>query len=216
MPKPGSVRVLSTVALLIALSGPASAQQLPPAPAPVAVSLTGASTALLVLDVAQQPCGTIPRCTALVPRIGALTEAARRAGALVVYSSADARAMLAPMAQPAFLAGAVPAQGDPVIIGNGQDRFFESPLDKILRARNVTTLVLTGWRINGSLLYTAVGANLRGYTVVVADDATSAGEDYDIAIGRYQLLTQLNANPRNEPLRRSAVTLSRTDLITFR
>ncbi len=44
------------------------------------------------------------------------------------------------------------------------------------------------------MLYTAIGATLRNYTVVVADDATSAAHDYDIAIGRYRLLTQLNAN----------------------
>jgi hypothetical protein len=51
---------------------------------------------------------------------------------------------------------------------------------------------------------------------VVPDDATSAAKDYDVAIGRYQLLTQLNANAANEPLKKGAVTLSRTDLITFR
>ncbi|MFN2460269.1 MAG: hypothetical protein ABR591_06245 [Candidatus Velthaea sp.] len=66
------------------------------------------------------------------------------------------------------------------------------------------------------MLYTAVGACLRNYTVVVLDDATSASKDYDVAVGRYQLLTQLNANANNEPLRKSAVTLSRTDLLTFR
>jgi nicotinamidase-related amidase len=96
-----------------------------------------------------------------------------------------------------------------------QDRFFSSSLDDMLRERGVINLVLVGWRLNGSVLYTAVGGTIRGYTVVVADDGTSAAEDYDIAIGRYQLLTQLNANPNNEPLRERAVTLSLTSLITF-
>ena len=86
----------------------------------------------------------------------------------------------------------------------------------MLRRHGITTLILAGWRINGSVLYTAVGANLRNYTVVVAEDATSATTDYDIAIGRYQLLTQLNNNAKNEPLKKGAVTLSRSDLITFR
>lgn len=53
-------------------------------------------------------------------------------------------------------------------------------------------------------------------TSVVAEDATSATNDYDVAIGRYQLLTQLNGNAKNEPLKKGAVTLSRSDLITFR
>jgi hypothetical protein len=47
------------------------------------------------------------------------------------------------------------------------------------------------------------------------DDGTSAATDADIAIGRYQLLTKLNANANNEPLPRSATTLSTTDMITF-
>jgi nicotinamidase-related amidase len=102
------------------------------------------------------------------------------------------------------------------VIGGAQDRFFGTLLDQLLRKRNIATLILAGWRENGSVLYTAVGATIRNYTVVVADDATSATQDYDVAIGRYQLLTQLNANPNNEPLKKAAVTLSRTDLIAFR
>jgi hypothetical protein len=44
----------------------------------------------------------------------------------------------------------------------------------------------------------------------------SAGQPYDVAIGRYQLLTQLHGNPKNEQLLKGAVTLSRSDLITFK
>jgi hypothetical protein len=47
------------------------------------------------------------------------------------------------------------------------------------------------------------GANLHNYTVVVAEDGTSASTDYDIAIGRYQLLTQLGGNTKNEPLKKA-------------
>ena len=86
---------------------------------------------------------------------------------------------------------------------------------QVPRAKGIERLVLVGWRENGSVLYTAVGGTLRTYTVVVAVDGTSAAQDYDIAIGRYQLLTQLSANANNEPLKKAAVTLSRTDLISF-
>ena len=55
----------------------------------------------------------------------------------------------------------------------------------------------------------------RAAEVSVPADGTSAARDYDVAIGQYQMLTQLNSNPTNEPLRPSAVTLSRTNLITF-
>ena len=142
---------------------------------------------------------------AIVGLVAAVAPAA--AGVYVLYST--------PATQPPILPDVAPAQGDPVIAGLGQDRFFDTPLDELLRARGIQRLILVGWRENGSVLYTAVGANLRTYTVVVADDGTSAAQDYDVAIGRYQLLTQLNNNPNNEPLHKGAVTLSKTDLISF-
>jgi len=202
--------------LTLALATPVGAQPVPPAPSPVAVAVAGSSTAVLVLDVIDPICNTQPRCLAFVPRIVMLLAAARRAGALVAYSAANPNGTVAPIATPPFVAAVAPAAGDPIIMGNGQDRFFDTRLDLTLRKRGITTLILVGWRENGSLLYTAIGANLRSYTVVVADDATSATEDVDVAVGRYQMLTQLNANPKNEPLHKGAVTLSRTDLISFR
>jgi len=36
-----------------------------------------------------------------------------------------------------------------------------------------------------------------------------------VTVGRYQIQNQSNANPTNEALRQSAVTISQTDLITF-
>ena len=201
---------------LVVTGATGSTQPLPAAPAPVPVAVGGTTTAVLVLDVIDPICNAQPRCQAFVPRIGSLLTAARRAGALVLYSAANPDGMVAPIKPPPFVAAVAPAAGDPIVLGNGQDRFYDTRLDLTLRKRGISTLILVGWRENGSVLYTAVGANLRGYTVVVADDATSATEDYDVAVGRYQLLTQLNANPKNEPLHKGAVTLSRTDLITFK
>jgi nicotinamidase-related amidase len=202
---------------LVALAvTPASAQQLPAAPTPVAVTLSPATTAILVLDIIQSICGNQANCQEMVPRVAGLLATARGVGVPVVYSAASpGGALVAPLAQPAFLPEVAPQPGDPIVVGLAQDRFYSTSLDAVLRSRGVTTLVLVGWRENGSVLYTAVGGTIRGYTVVVADDGTSAAQDYDVAVGRYQLLTQLNSNPNNEPLRKSAVTLSRTDLLTF-
>jgi nicotinamidase-related amidase len=203
------MRLLPIVcAALLALVGvtPAAAQQVPATPNPVAVTLDPSTTAVLVLDMTTQVCGSQPRCTEFVPRVANLLSEARQNGVYVLYSGT---------AQPTVLPDVAPADGDPLIIGYGQDRFFDTPLDEMLRTKHISNLVLVGWRENGSVLYTAVGANLRSYTVVVADDGTSAAQDYDVAIGRYQLLTQLNSNPNNEPLHPGAVTLSRTTMITF-
>ncbi|MGA2394508.1 MAG: isochorismatase family protein [Candidatus Lustribacter sp.] len=202
------------VALSIA---PVAAQQVPHMPDPVAVTVSPASTALLVMDVVPAICSAQqPNCIALVPRLAALIAAARKAGVFVVYSAAQLTPLAEPVGPVPFLTAIAPQKGDPIILGAAQDRFFSTTLDGLLRRHGVTTLILTGWRENGSVLYTAVGANLHDYTVVVAEDATSATHDYDVAVGRYQLLTQLNGNANNEPLKKGAVTLSRGDLITYR
>jgi nicotinamidase-related amidase len=199
--------VLATCLAVVATAAPGAAQQIPPQPSPVPVSLDPSSTALLVLDITTQTCTPQPNCIEMLPRVESLLSNARIAGVYILYS--------VPNTQPPILPEVAPAENDPLIIGQAQDRFFSTPLDVMLRTHNVDKLLLVGWRQNGSVLYTAVGGTIRGYTVVVADDGTSAANDYDVAIGRYQLLTQLNANATNEPLKKQAATLSRTDLITF-
>jgi hypothetical protein len=198
---------LTILGVYTVIAAPVAAQQLPASPAPVAVSLDPATTAVLVLDVTTQTCSPQPNCMAMLPRIVGLLDAARNAGVFVLYST--------PATQPPILPEVAPAAGDPTIVGLAQDRFFETPLDVVLRARGITRLILVGWRYDGSVLYTAVGGSIRTYTVVVPDDTTSAAQDYDLAVGRYQLLTQLNSNPTNEPLRKSAATITRAELITF-
>ena len=59
---------------------------------------------------------------------------------------------------------------------------------------------------------TSFAANQRGYTVAVAEDGISADTDFQVFYARYHLLLQ---NLDNTPLRSRAVTLTRTDLVTF-
>jgi nicotinamidase-related amidase len=196
---------------LLALSGaavrPSYAQQVPAAPDPVAVIVDPSTTAVVVLDITAQTCSQAVCTQGMVPHIETLLSNARHSGAYVVY--------LVPPTGSAVLPEVAPQANDPVVRGVGQDRFFGTNLDDILQSQGINTVILVGWRENGSVLYTSVGATLRGYTVVVADDGVSASNDADVAIGRYQMLTQLSANATNEPLKPDAVTLSRSDLITF-
>jgi hypothetical protein len=169
--------------------------QMPAPPAPVAVTLKPATTALFVSDVVEPICKAQPKCaTGMAPKIKELLARARKAGMLVVYSTQDAN-----MAK--WMPEVKPESGDPLIPSKGQDR--------------VTTVILTGWKVSGSILYTSVGATLRGYTVVVPADTTSAPTDYEIPIGVYAILNQNAANPTNEPLKPKTSTLSRSDLISF-
>jgi len=183
--------------------------QMPALPDPVRVVLKSATTALLVSDVVDPICKVQPKCTGvMVPAIASLLAQARKAGVLVVYSTR------APTLSK-WLPEVAPATVDPVIASYAQDRFYNTDLDKTLKAKGITTVILTGWKINGSVLYTSVGATLRDYTVVVPQDASLATTDYEVAIGLFQILNQNSANATNEPLKTKASTLSRTDMITF-
>ncbi len=188
---------------------PMQTVQMPAEPAPVAVALKPATTALLVADMIDPTCKTQPKCTgSMLPAIAALLAQARKAGVMVVHATRAGEAAK-------FLPETAPVAGDTIIANSGQDRFYNTKLDEVLKARGITTLVLTGWKISGSVLYTSVGATLRDYTVVIPRDASLAGPDYEEAIGVYQILNQSAANATNEPLKAKATTISRTNMITF-
>jgi isochorismate hydrolase len=190
-------------------SPPMISVQMPAPPAPAAVLLKPATTALFVSDVVEPICQAQPTCAnGMVPKIAELIARARKAGMLVVYSTQEAN-------MSKWMPAVKPEANDPVIPSKGQDRFFATELDNVLKAKGITTVILTGWKISGSILYTSVGATLRGYTVVVPNDTTSAPAEYEIPIGVYAILNQNAANPKNEPLKPKTSTLSRSDLITL-
>ena len=138
----------------------------------------------------------------------ATVRAHARPACLVAYSTQDANLSK-------WMPAVAPAAGDPVIASRGQDRFYSTELDNVLKAKGITTVILTGWKVSGSVLYTSVGATLRGYTVVVPADTTNAPNDYEVPIGIYAMLNQNSANAANEPLKPKTTTISRSDLITF-
>jgi nicotinamidase-related amidase len=192
------------------MSKPPLTLQMPANPDPVPVVLNPATTALLLFDVVEPICARQPVCKArMVPAITTLLAQARKAGVTIGYGT-RAHSMSE------WLPEVSPQPGDIKIENQAQDRFYNTELDKLLKAKGITTLILTGWKVSGSVTYTSVGATLRGYTVVVPVDATLDATDYEIAIGQYQILHQNSSNAANEPLKNRASTLSRTDLIAFK
>jgi nicotinamidase-related amidase len=184
--------------------------QMPSPPEPVPVVLNPATTALLIFDIVDPICSRQPNCTGkMVPAIASLLARARNAGVTVAFGTR------APTMSK-WLPEVLPAPDDIKIESQAQDRFYNTDLDQTLKAKGITTLILAGWKVSGSVTYTSVGATLRGYTVVVPVDASLDATDYEIAIGQYQILHQHSENAANEPLKERASTLSRTDLITFK
>ena len=207
------VRALAGVALVplivaLAAAGTAAQVQIPTVPQPVPVTLDAKTTAFLVLDLTSVICAPQPNCRATLPAAAALLAKARNAGVLVVYSET-------PTPGSSILAEVAPRPGEPKVTGRA-DKFYGTPLDEILKSKGIKTAVIVGTAANGAVLYTVFEANVRGYTVVVAADGISANP-FPLLLTQYQLLNQPGfSNPENTPLADTKVTLSRSDLVTFR
>lgn len=72
-----------------------------------------------------------------------------------------------------------PEKDDFVVKKYRYDAFFESPLDYILRVKNVKNVIMTGTVANICVLHTAGSAALRWYNVVMPKDGISAITDFD-------------------------------------
>jgi len=188
---------------------PTPTSPIPNIPGAATVEIPVKGSALLVLDITTAVCTPRPTCIASVPRIAALLKKARDAKVPVIYS-------LTPTAGSTILPDVAPQQGEPSVTSRA-DKFFNTNLDQLLKDRAVTNAVMVGSAANGAVLYTAFGANLRGYTVIVAEDGISGEPEFSVTLTKWQLLNQPGfTNTDNSPLKAATVTISSTDKITFK
>jgi nicotinamidase-related amidase len=190
-------------------AAPTPTSPIPKIPDPVAVEVPVKGAALLVLDITSVICPPRPACVTSVPKIAALVKKARDAKVTVIYSRT-------PTAGSTYLADIAPQAGDAEVSGRA-DKFFATNLEQLLKDKAVETAVVVGSAANGAVLYTTFGLNLRGITVVVAQDGISGDPEFTETLTRWQLLNEPGfANANNTPLTKSAVTLSTSDRITFK
>lgn len=167
---------LAALALTLATSAgmPARAQTIidewatikpPSAPELKPVTVDPKTTALLLLDFGKQNCSPRPRCVASVAKVEKLTTAAREKGMLVVHS-------LFGQATPADLL--IAPQGDEQQVRSGANKFYRTDLEKILKDKGITTVIVTGTTAHGAILNTAAAAAIMGFKVVLPVDGMSA------------------------------------------
>ena len=206
------MKAACTAALLLALV-PAAAQAppqtvveewsaitVPPAPELKSVTIDPATTALLLLDLQKGSCNAQarPRCDASIPAVKALLDAARAKGVAIVHS-------LTSTATVADLRPEVaPREGEPVV-RSSVDKFYNTELESILKAKGIKTVVIVGTAAHGAVLHTSAGAAMRGFQVVVPVDGMSA----DSAFAEFYTAWHLV----NSPGTRARMTLTRTGLI---
>ena len=143
----------------------------PPPPALKEAKVDPKTTALLMLDFMKQNCGKRPRCIATLPAMKKLLAEARAAKVPVVYSIIGNSTIADVMPDVAAQAGEAHVQAGP-------NKFRNTDLEKILKDKGITTVIVTGTASNGAVLQTAVGAVGRGMNVIVPVDGLSAVDAY--------------------------------------
>jgi nicotinamidase-related amidase len=168
---------LVVISSSLALS-PEMIEAQPNRPVPEPVTLDPATTALLVLDLSGRCDDTDQPCHRLAPVVGEFLPRYRANQVLIVYTvSANA----AGSSQGDVWAGFEPLGPNEIVISpEGGDKFVDGEMDRILQARGITTLVVTGAATNNAVLYSVTSATRnRAYEVVLPLDGTVAAGDYE-------------------------------------
>ncbi|MHA2226849.1 MAG: cysteine hydrolase [Candidatus Hodarchaeales archaeon] len=159
-------------------------------------------TALLVLDIQYLNCNQErrPRCVHSLQKIKKLLIKARKEGLLVVYS------VIRSSLENEIRKEVVPIENEP-IVKSGVDKFYQTDLEKILKDKNISVVIVVGTSAHGAVLHTATGAAQRQLEVIVPVDGISASEMYAEQYTIWHLA--------NSPGTRRSVTLTTSDKIKF-
>jgi len=176
--------------------------EVPPPVALKAIKIEPATSAFLMLDIEQRICNAEmgPRCVASVPRINQFLAKARAKGLAVVYS-------LTSRGTPETILPGVRPFGTEPVVKSSVDKFYSTDLEKILREKGLTTVIIAGTTAEGAVLHTATGAAMRGFSVIVPIDGMPAGTLYAEQYTAWHLM--------NAPGSQRRTTLTRFDMIEF-
>ena len=176
---------------------------LPTAPELKPVTLDGKTTALLILDI-QAPACTMaerPRCVDAIPKIKALMDRARAAGALVAYTLPSGKIADASLA---------PHEGEVVEQKpGGPDKFLGSDLDQRLKGRGIKTVIITGTSAQGVGIGTGSASAQRGYNVIYPVDGVASESAFREVYAAWHM------GGGGPPVTTKWVTVTRSDMIKF-
>lgn len=143
--------------------------QAPAAPELKSVTADPKTTALLMLDFVKQTCNekVRPRCLASLPAAKTLLAAARKENVLVVYSYVAGGTMADTLPEVA------PTAAEPSVQA-GPNKFLNTDLEKTLKDKGITTVIVTGTAAHGAVLHTGSEAAFRGFKVVLPVETMSA------------------------------------------
>ena len=175
---------------------------MPPPPELKPVTLDGKTTALLIIDIQAPACTTErPRCAESIPKIKALMDRARAAGALVAYTLPSGK-----IADP----GIAPHDGEVVEQKpGGPDKFLGTDLDQRLKNRGIKTVIICGTSAQGVGIGTGSASAQRGYNVIYPVDGVSSESAFREAYAAWHM------GGGGPPVTTRWVTVTRSDMIKF-
>ena len=100
-----------------------------------------------------------------------------------------------------------PEGDEPVIVGAGSDKFYNSALEKTLKDKGIKTVVVVGAASNGAVLFTSTAAVRRDFAVVAPVDGSSSDGPYAEQFTAYELA--------NSPGQVGKIKLTKTSMITI-
>ena len=180
----------------------------PPPPELKAVTLTGATTAVIFGDMNQVASLQNPRYAATKPSAKDIHEKGRAAGAMFWYSIAgganEKPEMIDPTMNPRD-----PSEWERV---NGPDKFRGSKLEEKLRARGIERAIICGHSFQGFGIGTATGLALRGFEVVIPIDCLASNNPYATYLEQYSVWHLYKSGNGVAP----HVTITRSSMVTFK
>jgi nicotinamidase-related amidase len=168
---------------------------------PMPVKIDPSVTALLILDIEQRTVPPRPRAIAAVPKIQKLLAWARSSNVLVAYS-------ITGLSTPDAILPEVKQKDGELVVKASVDKYFKTDLEKHLKDKKITTVIITGTAAEGAVLGTMIGSVMRGFKVILPVDGMPSSELY---AEQYVVWHALNA-----PATKGNVTVTRSDLISVK
>jgi nicotinamidase-related amidase len=204
--------VAAAAVLVAAIAPPAQAGNIvddwasvkvPPAPALKPANIDSKTYALLVIDMVAETCNeqARPSCVETIPAIQKLLNDARAKGMPVIYALGISGIKILP--------GLTPKDGEP-IVKSGADKFVNTELEKILKDKGITGIIMVGTLAYGGVLHTASQAAFRGFKVAVPVDGMSSLNANTLYTEQYTAWHLANG-----PGLANNVTLTKIDMIKF-
>jgi nicotinamidase-related amidase len=178
----------------------------PPVPQLKPVTVDPKTTALLVLDFMKGNCGARPRCVASVPSVKKLIDAARANNMMISYNLTGQNPKFEDMVDQSI----IPRAGEHLVKnGRGANKFYNSDLEQALKAKGITTVIITGTSAQGAVAGSSQGATERGFKAIVPVDGMSAEDAFNEQYAAWHLAKGGPAALVEN------VTVTRSDLIKF-